>query len=87
MPSGSIGSARARSSVLPSATGHSRPEKNLAPLIGVLDMLIGLAAITKRGQNLTDPAYYFAYGADSRAMPSRDAGSRTESARSVLVDR
>jgi len=39
----------------------SRGEKNLAPLIGFVEMLIWLFAIGQIVQNLTNLAYYFAY--------------------------
>lgn len=39
----------------------SRGEKNLAPLIGFVEMLIWLFAISQVVQNLTNVAYYFAY--------------------------
>ncbi|MDH3208377.1 MAG: DUF2179 domain-containing protein [Gemmatimonadota bacterium] len=39
----------------------SRGEKNLAPLIGFVEMLIWLLAISQLVQNLTNVAYYLAY--------------------------
>lgn len=39
----------------------SRGEKNLAPLIGFVEMLIWLFAISQLVQNLTNLAYYLAY--------------------------